>query len=165
MSKGRTFLGALAGAVIGVGLLVLFFWLGSNFQPWFTYISPAGWLVGGFIAGIIAQGPGRGALAGFLTAVIAFILNSIVIVLLTVLTGGALFTVIVELATLGLYDGSGLEELIGIFIAIGILISLIVSAILGVASIITGLIGGAINNPNRSKADAYQEYPNETSYR
>ncbi|NHK30952.1 MAG: hypothetical protein FK730_06335 [Asgard group archaeon] len=164
MSKGRTFLGALAGAVIGVGLLVLFIWLG-NIQNYFVYISPVGWLIGGLIAGIIAQGPGRGALAGFLTAIIAFVLNSIVIVLLTVVTGGALFTIIAELATLGLYDGSGTPEVIGLFIAIGILISLIVSAILGVVSIITGLIGGAINNPNRPKYNAYQEYPEENTYR
>lgn len=161
MSKGRTFLGALLGAIIGVGLLVLFIWLGSK-QNYFVYISPAGWLVGGFVAGIIAQGPGKGALAGFLTAIIAFILNTIVIVLLTVITGGALFITIAELATLGLFDPSTLSPVIGIFIAIGLLISLIISAILGIVSIIAGLIGGAINNPSISKADAYQEYPDET---
>ncbi|NHJ48232.1 MAG: hypothetical protein FK733_10640 [Asgard group archaeon] len=165
MSKSRPFLGALLGAVIGVGLLVLFFWLG-NIQTWFTYLSPVGWLIGGFIAGIIAKGPGKGALAGFLTAIIAFVLNSIVIVLLTVVTGGALFTVIFELATFGLFDPSTLSPLIGILIAIGLLISLVISLILGVVSIIAGLIGGAINNPNRSQADAYQEYPEEdTTYR
>jgi hypothetical protein len=156
MAKGRAFLGALVGAILGVGLLVLFIWLGSTFQPWFIYISPAGWLIGGFIAGIIARGPGKGALAGFLTAIIAFVLNSIVIVLLTVVTGGALFTVIAELATLGLYDGSGTPEVIGLFIAIGLLISLIISAILGVVSIISGLIGGAINKP---KDDEYGYQP------
>lgn len=155
MSKGRTFLGALLGAIIGVGLLVLFIWLGT-LQDYFIYISPVSWLIGGFIAGIIAQGPGRGALAGLLMAVLAFVLNTIVIVLLTVVTGGALFTIIFEIVTLGLFDPSTLSPLIGILVAIGLLISLIVSAILGVISVITGLIGGAINNPNKSKTTTYQ---------
>jgi hypothetical protein len=164
MSKGRPFLGALLGAILGVGLLVLFFWLGQT-RPWFTYFSPIGWLIGGFIAGIIAKGPGRGALAGFLTAIIAFVLNSIVIVLLTVVTGGALFTVIFELATFGLFDPSTLSPLIGILIAIGLLVSLVISFILGIFSLIAGLIGGAINNP-RVSADAYQDYPeDEAVYR
>ncbi|NHJ32340.1 MAG: hypothetical protein FK732_05725 [Asgard group archaeon] len=163
MSKGRTFLGALLGAIIGAGLLVLFIWLSDRIS-YMIYISPAGWLIGGFMAGIIAQGPGRGALAGFLTAIIAFFINSLVIVFVVVLGGTGVFALVFEIATFGLFDPSTLSPIIGILIAIGILVSLIVSAILGIVSIIAGLIGGAINNPNRSKTDAYQEYPEE-SYR
>ncbi|MCG3253050.1 MAG: hypothetical protein KAX09_04315 [Candidatus Heimdallarchaeota archaeon] len=163
MSKGRIFLGALFGAIIGVGLLVLSFWLAQTI-PSMAYVAFASWLVGGFVAGLIASSPGRGALAGFLTALIGFIINSLIIVLLTVFTGSGLLTVIFGLATFGMVNPADYSAVIGILIAIGILISLIVSAILGVTSIIAGLIGGAINNPNRSKAEAYQEYPDD-SYR
>ena len=163
MSKGRTFLGGLLGAIIGAGLLVLFIWL-SDRIPYMVFISPAGWLVGGFIAGLIAQGPGRGAGAGFLTALFAFVINSLVIVFVIVLGGTGIFAIVFEIATFGLFDPSTLSPLIGILIAIGLLVSLVVSAILGVVSIIAGLIGGAINNPSRSKAETYQEYPEE-SYR
>lgn len=163
MSKGRTFLGALLGAIIGAGLLVLFIWLTDRI-PYMVYISPAGWLVGGFVAGIIAQGPGRGALAGFLTSIFAFVINSLVIVFVIVLGGTGIFAIVFEIATFGLFDPATLSPLVGILIAIGLLVSLVVSAILGVVSIITGLIGGAINNPSRSETETYQEYPEE-SYR
>jgi hypothetical protein len=161
MSKGRTFLGALLGAIIGAGLLVLFIWLSDRIS-YMVYISPAGWLIGGLFAGIIAQGPGRGAVAGFLTALFAFVINTFVIVFVVVLGGTGIFAIVFEIATFGLFDPATLSPIIGILIAIGILVSLVVSAILGVVSIIAGLIGGAINNPGRSKAETYQEYPEES---
>ena len=161
MSKGRTLLGALIGAIIGVGLIILSFWLAQTI-PSMAYVALASWLIGGFVAGLIASGPGRGALAGFLTAIIGFFINTIIIVLLTVFTGSGLITVIFGFATFGLFNPADYSAVIGILIALGILGSLIVSAVLGVTSIIAGLIGGAINNPNRSKAEAYQEYPDES---
>jgi len=163
MSKGRTLLGALVGAIIGVGLLVLSFWLAQTI-PSMAYVAFASWLIGGFVAGLIASGPGRGALAGFVTAIFGFFINSIIIVLLTVFTGSGLLAVIFGFATFGMVNPADYSAVIGILIAIGILISLIVSAILGVTSILAGLIGGVINNPNRSKAEDYQEY-HDDSYR
>ncbi|MBK5114805.1 MAG: hypothetical protein KGD59_07145 [Candidatus Heimdallarchaeota archaeon] len=161
MSKGRTFLGALLGAIIGAGLLVLFIWLSDRIS-YMVYISPAGWLIGGLLAGIIAQGPGRGAVAGFLTALFAFVINTLVIVFVVVLGGTGIFAIVFEIATFGRFDPATLSPIIGILIAIGILVSLVVSAILGVVSIIAGLIGGAINNPGKSKTETYQEYPEES---
>ncbi len=163
MSKGRTFLGALVGAIVGVGLLVLSFWLAQTI-PSMAYVAFASWLIGGFVAGLIASGPGSGALAGFLTALIGFIINSLIIVFMTVFSVGGILTVVFGFATFGLVNPADYSAVIGILIAIGILISLIVSAVLGVTSIIAGLIGGAINNPNRSKAETFQEYPDD-SYR
>ncbi len=160
MSKRRTFLGAIVGAFIGVGILVLSFWLAQT-VPSIAFVALGSWLIGGFVAGVIASGPGRGALAGFLTAIIGFIINSIIITFLTVFTGSGLLAVIFGFATLGAVNPADYSAVIGVLIAIGILISLIVSAILGVTSIIAGLIGGAINNPDRSKAEAFQEHPDE----
>ncbi|MCK5047408.1 MAG: hypothetical protein KAS22_12560 [Candidatus Heimdallarchaeota archaeon] len=161
MSKGRTFLAALVGAIIGVGLLVLSFWLAQTI-PSMAYVAFASWLIGGFVAGLIATSPGKGAIAGFLTAIIGFIINSLIIVFMTVFSVGGLLTVIFGFATFGLVNPADYSAVLGILIAIGILISLIVSSILGISSIIAGLIGGAINNPGRSKTEDYQEYPDET---
>lgn len=160
MSKRRIFLGAIAGAFTGVGILVLSFWIAQT-VPGVAYVAFASWLIGGFVAGLIASGPGRGALAGFLTAIVGFFINTVIITLLTVFTGSGLLAVIFGFATLGTVNPADYSAVIGVLIAIGILISLIVSAILGVTSIIAGLIGGAINNPDKSKAEAFQEYPDE----
>ncbi|MHA1557917.1 MAG: hypothetical protein ACTSPM_13400, partial [Candidatus Heimdallarchaeota archaeon] len=72
MSKRRTFLGAIVGAFIGVGILVLSFWIAQT-VPSVAYVAFGSWLIGGFVAGVIATSPGRGALAGFLTAIIGFL--------------------------------------------------------------------------------------------
>ena len=68
----------LFGAIVGVGLLILSFWLAQTI-PSMAYVAFASWLIGGFVAGLIASSPGRGALAGFLTAIIGFIINSLII--------------------------------------------------------------------------------------
>ncbi len=156
MSKRRTFLGAIVGAFIGVGILVLSIWI-SQTVPNVAFVAFASWLIGGFVAGLIASSPGRGALAGFLTAIIGFFINSIIITFLTVFTGSGLLAIIFGFATFGAVNPADYSAVIGILIAIGILISLIVSAVLGVTSIIAGLIGGAINNPSRPKTEAFQE--------
>jgi len=133
MSKGRPLLGAFLGAIIGLAFFAFSIWLSSITLDYliipFLAIS---WLIGGFFAGLIATTPGKGALAGFLTAIFAFIINSIIIIFASIFTGVTLFTVILEIISLGLFD------------------SLVISAISAVFSIIAGLIGGAIRNPKKT---------------
>ena len=161
MSKGRTFLAALIGAIVSVGLLALSFWLAQTI-PSMAYVAFASWFIGGFVAGLIARGSGSGAAAGFLTAIFGFIINSLIIVFMTVFSVGGLLTVIFGFATFGQFNPADYSSVLGILVAIGILISLIVSAILGVSSIIAGLIGGSITKPRVSKTEDYQEHPEET---
>ncbi|MGC9780736.1 MAG: hypothetical protein HZR80_15955 [Candidatus Heimdallarchaeota archaeon] len=164
MSKGKVALGALIGSLIGVGLLVLGIYLASSTGIfWLVFlIAVVGWLIAGLTAGLIATSPGRGALAGFITAVFTFIINSIVIVFLTTVTASGFFILLVEILTLRMYDGSSIPtEVVIIFVLIGLLVSFIVSLFSGVFNIVGGLIGGAIRNPNKRQQDAYQEYPTE----
>ena len=100
--------------------------------------------------------------AGFLTAIMGFVINSLIIIFMTVFSVGGLLTVIFGFATFGMFNPADYSSVIGILVAIGILISLVVSAILGVSSIIAGLIGGTITKPRVSKTEDYQEYPEET---
>lgn len=168
MSKGKVVLGALIGSLISVGLLILGIYL-ANLTGLFwlvLVIAGTGWLIAGLIAGLIATAPGGGVLAGFITGIFTFIINSIIIVFLTTVAASGFFILLVEILTLGLYDGSGLPtEVVIIFVLIGLLVSSIVSFISGIISIIGGLIGGAIRNPNKGMQDAYQDYPIPENYR
>jgi len=149
MAKGKLFLGSLLGALLGAGLFVLSIYIGNLTGSLAAFISVAvaSWLIGGFIAGLIATTPGKGALAGFLVAIFSFLLNSVIIALVSVLAGATTVSLILEFATLGAYSGEFTTGLLVIFILIGILIAFIFSAISAVPCIIAGLIGGAIRNP------------------
>ena len=166
MSKGKIALGAFLGSLIGVGLLILGIYLTSSTGIiWLVFvIAVVGWLAAGLTAGLIATSPGRGALAGFITGIFTFIINAIIIVFLTTVTASGLFIVLVEILTLGMYDGSGIPtEILIIFVLIGLLVAAIVSFVSGLFNIVGGLIGGAIRNPNKGMQEAYQDYPTTTT--
>ena len=68
------------------------------------------------------------------------------------------------IATLGLYDpATMLPGRLILFVLIGLLISFLVSLASAIPNIVAGLLGGTLNNPDRSKKDAYQEYPDSAS--
>ncbi|NHJ86454.1 MAG: hypothetical protein FK734_13400 [Asgard group archaeon] len=163
MAKGRVLLGAFLGGLIGTALVILTVFLTSTYSTigWLPFpLVFVSWLLGGFFAGIIAGGPGRGAGAGALTAIFNFIISAIGMVLIVVVAGVGITSVIFEILTLGLFDPTTIPpELIAMLIGIALLVAFILSLISAVLNAITGLIGGAIRNPNRKKKDAYQDYP------
>ncbi|HUT81659.1 MAG TPA: hypothetical protein VMZ29_10705 [Candidatus Bathyarchaeia archaeon] len=163
MKKGHTALGAFLGSLVAAGLFVLVIWLGSALSlGFFIPLMVVAWLIGGLVAGLIATSPGKGALSGFLASIFMFLVNAVVLVLLTVIVGEGLFTVIFEIITLGLYDPVLLPSgAIVILALIGLLVSFILSAISAIFMVTGGAIGGAIRNPKKSQKDAYQEYPSD----
>jgi len=161
MAKGKTALGAFIGAIISAGILVLMLWLSSSIGGALT-ISLIGvsWLIGGFISGLIVTSPGKGALSGFICSIFMFLINGVVIVLLTVVTGAGFFSLLFEVLTLGLYEPTSLpESVIILMVLIGLLIAVIVSSVAAIFMVIGGAIGGAIRNPNRGQKGAYRDYP------
>jgi hypothetical protein len=161
MAKSRVLLGAFLGSLIGVGLLVLAIYIANA-----TGISWLGLVLGivalalgGFAAGLIAKTPGKGALAGALTSVVTFIVSGIIMVILVIGTGTALVGIIVGLATLGQGSLDIPPEALGILIGVGLLIAGIISIASAAINAVTGFLGGLINNPKQSVAEAYQDYP------
>ncbi len=161
MKKGHTALGAFIGSLVAAALAVLVIWLGSFLAMGiFIPLIIVAWILGGFVAGLIATTPGKGALSGFLASIFMFLVNAIVFILITVIAGEVIFTLIFEILTLGLYDPALLPSgAIFMLILVGLLVSLIVSAISTIFMVIGGAIGGAIINPKKSQKDAYQDYP------
>jgi len=153
MVKRKALLGGFIGALIGVGLFVLAIYLGGVLiaQAWsFIVFSILAWLLGGFVAGMIATSPQKGALAGFLVSVFTFVITSLVLVFIVVFGGIALFATLFAVFTLG--QGGDLEisgALIIVLVLIGILVSFIFSLISAVFNVSAGAIGGLIRNPNK----------------
>ncbi len=153
MVKRKALLGGFIGALIGVGLFVLAIYLGGVLiaQAWaFIVFSILAWLLGGFVAGMIATSPQKGALAGLLVSVFTFVITSLVLVFIVVFGGIALFATLFAVFTLG--QGGDLEisgALIIVLVLIGILVSFIFSLISAVFNVGAGAIGGLIRNPNK----------------
>lgn len=74
MSFGRFLLGTLLGGIISAGAIIGITFLGSM-VPWWALllIGAGGCLFGGFVAGLIAQGAGKGALAGLFSGLIVLV--------------------------------------------------------------------------------------------
>ena len=158
--KGMTALGGFIGAIIGFGLFALVIFLSSLMaNDWaFLPMSIAAWLIGGFVAGIIARGPGRGALAGLLMSAFTFAINAIIMIFLAILSGSIIFTVLFEILTLGLFEAGELPaEVIIVLVLIGLLIAFIFSVISAIFNVSAGALGGLVRKPD--KKDAYQDYP------
>jgi hypothetical protein len=163
MKISRTFLGALVGSFIGLGLLVLSIYLASAVDISWLWLITGGisWLIAGIVAGVIATTPKKGIMAGLLTALFNFILSSILVVILAFVSGatlGYLFATIISLGTIE--DPSSMGTALGLIVAgVGLLINLIISALSIGFYALAGFLGGSINNPNRSQKEAYQDYP------
>ncbi|MHA1124240.1 MAG: hypothetical protein ACTSO7_14015 [Candidatus Heimdallarchaeota archaeon] len=160
MSKGRILLGSFIGSIVGVGLLVLSFYLSNTLdKPFLSLAGIGGLAIGGFVAGLIATTPGKGALAGGLTAVVTFIVVAIIMVILVVGVAYGLVATIVGLASFGQVTPTTDPGATGLLIGIGLILAVIISGISAVINAITGFLGGLVNNPKKSVAEAYQDYP------
>ncbi|MEA2070487.1 MAG: hypothetical protein U9O98_04275 [Asgard group archaeon] len=147
MAKGSALLGGFIGSIIGAGLFILSIYIANTTDSMGSFIglSIGGFLLAGFIAGIIARSPGKGALAGLFVSIFSFLLNAIVMVIIALIMGTTIFTVIFEVATLGLYEASDFpQEILIVFILIGLLIAFIFSAISAIFNVITGTLGGLV---------------------
>ncbi len=152
MIKRKALLGGFIGAIIGVGLFVLAMYLtGLIGTGWsFVPLSIGAWLIAGFVAGLIATSPSKGAIAGLLVSVFTFLLNAIVMILATVIGGAAIFGTIFSIATLGQAETLEIpSEVIIILILIGLLFAFIFSLISLVFNVIAGALGGLIRNPDK----------------
>ncbi len=152
MVKRKALLGGFIGAIIGVGLFVLAIYLTSIISSGWAFVplSIGAWLIAGFVAGLIATSPSKGAIAGLLVTVFTFLLNSIVMILATVIGGAAIFGTFFAIATLGQAESIEIpSEVLIILILIGLLIALIFSLISMIFNVAAGAIGGLIRNPNK----------------
>ncbi|MEA2070915.1 MAG: hypothetical protein U9O98_06450 [Asgard group archaeon] len=183
MSFLTILLGFIIGGLVSEGALIGLALLGKMVAWWLAIVlGGVGCLIGGFVAGLIAQGPGAGALAGFLTGLIVFggtFLIFWLVIKNQVLdwwnsTGGDINAVADQLLVfLGIPENSDIGTAISqavqdAFAQVGdindliskyfVIFSLIIGAIAGgmaaVANIFTGLIGGAITK----KEETYDNY-------
>ena len=153
MVKRKALLGGFIGALVGVGLFVLAIYLSSIIAIGWIIIPLVicAWLIGGFIAGIIATSPQKGAIAGLLVTVFSFVINSIVIILITIIGGAGIFGVLFQILTLGQGGAITLPtELVILLALVGLLVSFIFSLISMVFIVGGGAIGGLIRNPKDS---------------
>lgn len=161
MVKRKALLGGFIGAIIGVGLFILAIYLGGLIgSGWaFVPLSIGAWVIAGFVSGLIATSPSKGAIAGLLVSAFTFLLNAIVIVGVTVIGGAAIFGTIFQIATLGQMGSTEIPgEMIIILILIGLLVAFIFSLISLAFNVAAGALGGLIRNPNKQGKSNEQIY-------
>lgn len=176
-------IGFIVGGLVSEGAMIGLAFAGKLVTWWLALILGAvGCLFGGFVAGMIARGPGSGALAGFLTGLIVFLATFLIIWL--VLKAQFLqwwndladINLVIDelLAYMGIPEGSDIadsirttitdyynqysgdiEQVINKYFPIfGLIVGAIFGGICSVVNIFSGLIGGLITR----KKETYESY-------
>ena len=152
MVKRKALLGGFIGAIVGVCLFVLAIYLGQLIgAAWvFVPLTITAWLIGGFVSGIIATSPSKGAIAGLLVTAFTFLINAIVLIFIVVIGGVAIFATLFAVVTLGQTESLDIPgSMIVILILIGLLVAFIFSLISMIFNVAAGALGGLIRNPDK----------------